>query len=265
MTNRPNSIPDTLIALSKTPLHDRLAIERAGLQLEKLLLQGSAENHQNTPEVEDTVRRDLHSIYESYETNLEEDFAKKALTSYAQLSDYRLYRRFSRLVRNECKLVHTTSGDRLLFVGSGPFPISAILFSAISGAQVDCHECSSTACRISKEILNKLGLSGRINIIHKTAQNASLPTLESPGDYTKYTIIIVGLLAQPKADILHRIRLSIEAHTRLIIRYSEGNRTFLYKGIDLEDPLYSELFELGEKHHAGPDDSVSSVVALPRL
>jgi hypothetical protein len=265
MTNRPNRITDTLIALSKTPLHDRLAIERAGLQLEELLLQGSADHYQHTPEVEDTVRFDLHSIYESYETNLEEDFAQKTLTSYAQLSDYRLYRRFSRLVSNECQLAHATSADRLLFVGSGPFPISAILFSAISGAQVDCYECSSTACMMSKKVLNRLGLSGRINIIHKAAQNAALPTPESPGDYTKYTTIIVGLLAQPKADILHRIRLSIQANTRLIIRYSEGSRTFLYKGMDLEDPPYSDLFELGEKHHAGPDDSVSSVVALPRL
>lgn len=254
---QPNDLLRELENLSKTTLNDRLGVREAGRQLERLLL---VETVDALPELCTETCAGLQALYEQYETDLEEDFALRIIEGDAIVVEYPLYDRFNRLVKSECKLAEILPSDKLLFVGSGPFPISPILFSTISGAQVDCFDSSPEACSISRKVIDKLNLSDRVRVIQKSAQDVDLPTVMTPGDYGKYDVVVVALLAQPKAAILDQIWRSVGPYPRVVLRYSEGSRELLYKGMDLSSAIYGNRFVLGEAHHAGTSDTISSIV-----
>ena len=80
----------------------------------------------------------VHHAYRQWQDKLEFNFAQRLIQDEAALSDYFLYNRFEELVRRELALVSETSLQRILFVGNGPLPISAIHAHLQTGLPVDC-------------------------------------------------------------------------------------------------------------------------------
>lgn len=237
-----------LSLLASTDLTDVTAVKKCGQELEEILL-NKQESYITELSAEEIIK--LQQLYECFETNLETEFANKVLKEKAKIEDYPLYQRFKRLVAAEIKLANITSHDKILFIGSGPFPISPILLATLTGSMVDCFDISEEACIISKGVINAIGLSNKIKVYKKSGEK---------GAVQRYDVIDIALLAQPKENILNNLWENASHGARVICRNAEGFRLAFYKGINPETFKRSEQFDLIKQHNAGPDDTISSLL-----
>ncbi|PID99153.1 hypothetical protein CSA80_03500 [Candidatus Saccharibacteria bacterium] len=247
-----------LPSLSRLELTSPRAVNGAALRLESVLLQRSAQHSEAPVDVTSETVAALHALYERYETNLEKKYAERVIDRDAQVETYPLYERFGGLTAKEIAAAEIQKTDNVLFIGSGPFPVSPILLHQQSGgARIHCFDSSQEACDTSRRLVARLGLQRAITIDRKAGQDARLPSASAPGEMSEYDVVVVALLAQPKQKVLDRIQKTASSDTRVVLRTSEGNRRLLYAGA--EDICISGFKEIGA-YHAGANETISGVV-----
>ncbi len=252
----------TLEGIARTDLSDPQAVRLGAQAMELCLLSREPSAYAGLLEAlgEANVST-LQELYERFETDLEYEFASKVLAGEASVENYPLYDRFVRLIAAEAELAGIRPEDTLnnsikkwSFIGSGPFPISAILFAKMTGVSVGCFDVSAKAIETSTQVIEKLGLSDKIRFINAAGEH---------GDIAEYDAVVVALLAQPKDEIAWNIRCHCPIGTQVIMRYSEGNRVGIYKGMDqrVEGTIWRYSLTgvpCQRSHHAGVDDTISS-------
>lgn len=239
-----------LALILKTDLTNPNQVRAMALKMEQLLL-GEGVSTQG-PNLDDDSVHGLQQLYERFETDLEYDFADRIINRKAGSErDYRLYERFLRLTKAESALAGIRPSDKILFIGSGPSPISAILLSRINSAKVDCYDRSSEACTASQRVVDRLGLSDRITVSNSSGED---------GKVYGYDVIVVALLAQPKDRIMDNIWFHAPQNVRVICRNSEGDRILFYKGFPPQSLTAYRHFALVDEHKAAADDSISSLL-----
>lgn len=162
----------------------------------------------------------LNDMYCWWETELESRFAQAILSD--QISDsrkYTLYNRFHTLVSRELAMLDFQP-EKIAFIGSGPFPITAILVQQELQQPVDCIDYCSEAVECSQTVIHKLGLQQEIRILHGHGQKI---------DLSQYDLIVVALLAKPKWSILRNIRKQARDKCLVLCRTSHDWRTLVYE------------------------------------
>ncbi|MFW6220328.1 MAG: nicotianamine synthase family protein [Nanoarchaeota archaeon] len=191
----------------------------------------------------------FQKIYEKHETNLENKFAEKILlNSKEKISNYHLYNRFNTLIQNEIKLANISSKDNLLFIGSGSFPISAILFENYLNCNISCYDKNLVAVKKSKEVLKKMNLDEKINVYNKDGCNLN---------ENNYDVIVLALLSKPKKELLHKIKPLLNYDTKLICRTSDVLREFFYEKTPIEE---LKKYNVVDKTYAKYDQTISSIL-----
>ena len=220
-------------------------------ELEKILLRKNVENSLQSRAVaflEAAELTLLNNLYCVWETNLENrfvSFLKQGIVKH--YLDYPLYARFERLIEREVSLLKGFQPKRLLFIGSGPMPITALCLQHRLGSRIDCLERNLDAVNESKVVMKLLGCQNDINIIHGEGE-----TIDASG----YDVVLVALLAKPKHKILSSIRDSADDNVKIICRTSEGSRTVFYEPT-MDNAIPAGLKETGHEL-AGIDDTISS-------
>lgn len=194
----------------------------------------------------------LNNAYCAWETALEQIFVERLCAGTSSLSDYRLNNRFQRLLKRETSMLRQQNHRRALFIGSGPFPISAFWLHRYLGITVDGLDLSSDAVERSRALIAKLHLDGAINIIHEDSPHY---------DVSAYDVIIIALLAKPKKAILDNIYASAKPDCEVICRTSSGLRSVLYE----PTPISSEIlarYSVGDARviSGAADDTISSLL-----
>ena len=187
--------------------------------------------------------------YDLFETNIEVEFVEDFLKGRRHMKEYLLYDRFALLIKNEIDLATIKRDDRVLFVGSGPFPISAILLNKFTGCHVICYEKNRKYQALSSKLIKKLNLTSHITIVCKKGEML----MDS-----SYTSIIIALLAQPKEKILRRVWRNTKKGTSIICRTSDGLRQVFYASAN--DWLKSYM--VASKVFATGDQTISSVLLV---
>lgn len=190
----------------------------------------------------------LHQMaYCRWETELEHRFVE-SLSSSPSIDNYALAQRFRRLIAQEIELLEKPAPKRLLFIGSGPVPVSAILYQEMLGSRVDCIDADMAAVEKSRELLERLSLSNHIHV-HRTNGEAV--------DASCYDAVVIALLAKPKSDILSQLAVSIRPDCQIICRTSQGLRVLVYEPMDFEKDLAH--FRIVDMRHAQKGDTISSL------
>lgn len=162
--------------------------------------------------------------YETYETDLEHAFAKDLTSNKVDgIESYALFGRFEQLIDSEIKLSDIGAKDSVLFIGSGPFPISAILLSQYSGCRVDCYDSDADAVHISSKVIGSLGLDKDISIYNQDGRDLA---------DTTYDAVVIALLAKPKEAIFKTVRSRLKENGKIICRDSKGVHQAFYKPTD---------------------------------
>jgi hypothetical protein len=197
-----------------------------------------------------------------YTIRLETGYAENILASkspWKVLEEFPFYGNYLKLVRTEYEGFGLRPGDRILFLGSGPLPLTLIVFLKQYGVKSTGIEQDPVRADLSKKVLDKLGISGDISIIN--GNHLSLHT----GDFVNPDIctgaIMVAAQAEPKKEILDYLLKVIPSGCRISYRiYEKGlmkllNRDFLLnfpegfyeQRVHPEPPAYNTVVFLEKK------------------
>ena len=120
--------------------------------------------------------------------------------------------------------------DRLVFLGSGPLPLTAIMAAAepfIEG--IVCVDSDAIACALSRALIEAFELRRRITVHHIPAQ--SFP-------YRADDLVLCASLIQGKAELYEC--LFKRGVGRFLVRDVEGAYRFLYEPAPLPNPAQFE-------------------------
>ncbi len=190
----------------------------------------------------------LNRAYEKYETELEAEFSQKLLNGQIALRQYPLYQRFNTLLSNEVTLLHAEPGEEIAIIGSGPFPISAIILATIFGLRVTAVESIGNSAALSEQVINHLGLGQVIRVECGHGQDLI-------AGHVRYAIL--ALLARPKEAILSNVFKNYAHCSSVICRTSHGLRQAFYSPTDF---AALRSYHVKDTHIASGDQTISSIL-----
>lgn len=121
-----------------------------------------------------------------------------------------LYARpYRRVLEREIELAGITSQDRVLNIGCGSIPFTAIYIAQMTGAHVTAVDCDPQAVRAAKGCLGRLGLSHKVDLVCSPGEEL---------DAGDCTVAVIALQAEPKDEILERLRSTATGGIRMVVR-----------------------------------------------
>lgn len=141
------------------------------------------------------------------------------IENYKSLTDYEMHDIDSCITHQK--------KHRILFVGSGPLPLSSIYMAKKHNLLVDNVEIDSYAYSVSRNIIHKLKLDSLINSIHSDILQIK--------DFSKYNLIFVAALAgtdeKEKMSIIRHIKRYSKKGTHIVLRSVTDLGNLLYPKI----------------------------------
>ncbi|KAJ8661962.1 hypothetical protein O0I10_002293 [Lichtheimia ornata] len=175
------------------------------------------------------------------------------------LQEFVYYDNYEQLVKMElhCLLGVDAHLDRVVFVGSGPLPLSSILMASHCQLPVTNIDYCEDAIRISTDLVHSLHLQDKMHFFC--------------GDATEYPfyqdadVVILGALVgadgDAKISFLDRIAENMKSGAILLVRSAHALRTVLYPPLD-EEGIPSTLVPVLEMHPQ--NEVVNSVILFKR-
>jgi hypothetical protein len=136
---------------------------------------------------------------------------------------------FKYQIRLEIEHSHIDSNMRVLFVGGGPVPKSAIRIAKETGAVVDVIDNWSEGTTLARKTIERLGLQAKINIL--PGDGLSFPI-------KSYKIIFIATHVVPFNEILTRMIRDTEEGTCIIFRKPAAVFTYLYSHANKNAAFY---------------------------
>jgi len=182
------------------------------------------QNHESASTILDgltpAIVAGVNDAYRFWQTRFESQFADHLIRGEESLCDYPFYERFDALVRSEIALLEGASPQRILFIGSGPLPISAILMHLQTGLPVDCVALDSSVVPVSRRVVENCGFGSLVRI-----QGSA----DADYDVSGYDLVVVGLLARRKKTVLTKLRKWCRQGCEILCRTSHGLRQLMYE------------------------------------
>jgi len=232
---------------------------RAALRLEHVILSDilTPEEEADVLEGMDVARvRACRDIFCRLETTIERSFAELVAGGHAgvvlqgeSITENYLVR-YERLARGEAALAGITSRDHALFIGSGPFPITAIEYCRQTGCSADCVDFVPEAVEISRAVVERLGLHDRMRCCEARGEHFSA---------SEYSVVLVGVLAQPKGEIFQNLDATCPHGCRIIARTTFGLRSLVYPPAAFERDWARSLGPAGKSEAKG-DQVISALL-----
>ena len=180
--------------------------------------------------IESIVRfRNLYSL------RLETENANSILDSedpWEVLKHFTHFSNYLQLALTEYQGSGLEPGDSIVFIGSGPLPLSLIMLCHQHGLRGIGIEQEPDRAKLSRRVLMQLGLSDQIEIIEGNHFRLSLNGCK---------LVMVAAAAEPKKEIFDHLANVVPAGTKISYRiYEKGLRRLLETSSFLELP---EQFE----------------------
>jgi hypothetical protein len=154
-------------------------------------------------------------------------FLAKASLVVRDLEEFWYYANYTALWTLERTLLGTLAGERLVFLGSGSLPLTAIMAAMERGTgKVACVDLDPVACELSSRLIGVLGLAHRMTVHLAAAQEYV---------YRPQDVVLCASLIQGKAELYERLFESgVET---FLVRDAEGAYCFLYEPSPLPNPV----------------------------
>ncbi len=129
------------------------------------------------------------------------------------LAGFIFYPNYLELARTETQGAGVVPGDHVVFLGSGPLPLSCITMCAMHGLFCTGIEREPELVDLSRQAVERLGLADRLRIVH--GDHHRLP-LDARADLT-----MVASAAEPKSEIFHHLAAALPAGAMVSFRIHE--------------------------------------------
>ncbi|AGN16876.1 nicotianamine synthase family protein [Methanobrevibacter sp. AbM4] len=137
----------------------------------------------------------------------------------AELDKFHFYERYEGLLKNESRLAKFNKDKTFVFVGSGPLPLTLILFRQKFGCKCIGIEIKEDVAELSRKVIDKLGLSDGIEIL--VGDENTLKDID-------FDILMVAAFAEPKDRVFANVWETVDEKTPVLVRTYSGMRAILY-------------------------------------
>jgi len=145
----------------------------------------------------------------------------------------------NKIVDEELNMCTITANDRILVIGCGPFPYTAIALAQMTKAKIVVIDKSWRIVRLASSVIHRKNLHHKIMIEHGDGINYPLDNFD---------VIIVTITIWPIDKILVHIFQEMKPRTRLICREIDNDVEEVLKNSKLLD-MYT--IKASMKHPAG--------------
>ncbi len=141
-------------------------------------------------------------------------------TPWKTVTNFTFYKNYLKLAEMEAEGASLKKGDHIVFLGSGPLPLSLIILCKHYGLSGTGIEQNRDYANISKRAINKLNMADKINFIN--GSHFDLPL------QLKTKLIMIAAAAVPKQEIFTHLCKVLNKGTKVSYRvYEKGFRKFL--------------------------------------
>lgn len=112
--------------------------------------------------------------------------------------------------------------SRIVFVGSGPMPLSPIILHLIGDVEVLCLEIDPVAYDASCFLLERMGFGNKVTVVLENG---------SDFDYSSYSRVFVASLVRDKLGVLNQIKRT-SPDSLVAVRTAEGMKRIMYEAVD---------------------------------
>lgn len=171
------------------------------------------------------------------EARLERFWAKSILGAKdpaAAAEGFPYINNYRKLVHMEVKAMEMAGAlpQRLLFIGSGPLPLSSHLMAEEHGIRVDNLDIDARACRDGEAVCRAMG-NRKMGFSHGDVLSMGAETL---GRYDAiYVAALAGLTRSAKSVIFEHLQQHAKDDAILVARSATRLRTLLYPTVEPED------------------------------
>jgi hypothetical protein len=177
------------------------------------------------------IRETLHEIRAGYEYDRECDLARALIAAgdESPLARFRSAGWYDEAHKFELEALAPYSPKRVLVVGAGPFPTTALSFmQAHPDACVACIEIRAEAYTLATQVA-RISNCEALQIIHADALSLE--------DFSDYDCVIVGTIVGvseiEKARVVEHFLKCVPASTLLVLRTAIGPGRIVYPSVDL--------------------------------
>ena len=143
--------------------------------------------------------------------------------------------------KKESEMFDVFESKKLLHIGSGAYPITAIMLAKVTDAEIVAIDRDSVAINLARKVINKHELYEKITI--KRGDGVEYPI-------ENFDTIIISSCSVPKIEILEHIFKTAKPKCKIIVRELEKNVESLTNFID----LYDNILLMGKmSNHAFPN------------
>ncbi|MCL2201851.1 MAG: hypothetical protein FWB75_07775 [Oscillospiraceae bacterium] len=125
------------------------------------------------------------------------------------------------VIKKEIDLANITKSDRILCIGGGFCPFSAILLHQATGAKVTVIDNDSACIPKARAVVRRLGLSEHIHLECKEGCCASLSMSE-------FTVVHFALQITPIEQVFAEVEKRVNPGTKLLIRRPKDQLSNMY-------------------------------------
>ena len=171
----------------------------------------------------------IRKFYVYIGARLERENAMKILESddpKAVLDSFHFYDRYIGLIENEMQLAKFNENKTFVFLGSGPLPLTIIMFNMVTGCKCIGIEQDPDVAELSRKVLKRLDLDEGIEII--TGDEKTIADLD-------YDILMIAAFAEPKDRVFANVWDVVDEKTPVLYRTYTGMRAILYSPVTEKD------------------------------
>lgn len=115
---------------------------------------------------------------------------------------------YNRIIRKECALANITQSDKVLFIGGGAYPYSALYIHQLSKAYIDVIDYDKNKVRDARRCITPHE-KPYISLIHADGLTV---------DVRQYDVIIVAKQITSKPEVIAHLLNTMTDKTRLVVR-----------------------------------------------
>ena len=132
----------------------------------------------------------------------------------------------SQTVKQELDELHINENSKVLFIGSGAFPISALTIASEKNAEVHCIDIDEEAVEMGRKVSEITGLQETVRF-SKSVRN-DVPFAK------RTTHVLIASLVRNKREVLNEIKDLLQPHTKVILRYGNGLKSIFNYPLEMK-------------------------------
>ncbi|MBU5438981.1 hypothetical protein KQI42_13215 [Tissierella sp. MSJ-40] len=132
---------------------------------------------------------------------------------------------YRKIVKDEVKLAEMTNKDKVLCIGGGSIPCTALQIANLTGAEVHVIDIDRKAVNNAKNIIRKMGLGNKIYVTEAKGEDI---------DVGSYNVIHIALQVTPKERVVEHIWSKSTEGTRIVVRLPKKSLKCFYSNLSDE-------------------------------